>query len=126
MGHCRPGPGRPKDAGSSPPGGGTARAVSSRRPWPRQIHPSGGIAIMAKRPIPTAKTKKLMESILTGMPKLPATLTSISVLGKTYTMAEFMAQVQVYKGKFDTTDQAHAAAKAADEDVQKIAPEANQ
>jgi hypothetical protein len=81
---------------------------------------------MAARPIPTAKTQKLTDSILAGMPKLPSTLTSLSILGKTYTMADLATQLQVYKSKFDASGQAHAAAKTADDDVQKIAAEANE
>jgi hypothetical protein len=64
------------------------------------------------------------NSILEGMPKLPATLTALSVAGKTYSMADLKTELGGFKATFDTAAKAHSDAAAADEAVQNMAPTA--
>jgi hypothetical protein len=58
------------------------------------------------------------------MPNLPATLTSVSVLGMTYTMGALTTKLQTYTATFDAADKAKASAAAAEQAVQEIAAEA--
>ena len=82
---------------------------------------------MTARTIPTARDRNPhRQTSSTGMPNLPATLTSLSVLGTTYTMADLKTKLGTYKAVFDAADKARTAASAAEEAVQEIAVEANE
>ena len=76
--------------------------------------------------IPTAKTAKLTNSILAGMLNLPPTLTAVSVLGKTYAMADLKTQLQTFKTTFDAAAKAKSDAATAEEAVQTMATTANE
>lgn len=51
----------------------------------------------------------LMKGIITGIPKLPQGLTSLSVLGTTYTMPQLAAKLGTYEATYASADAAELA-----------------
>jgi hypothetical protein len=71
-----------------------------------------------------AKVHAQMKAIIAGLPKVPATVTSVAVLGTTYTITALEAKLGGYEETYDAEDQAAVNHHMAQDAVAKIAVEA--
>lgn len=74
--------------------------------------------------IDTGPTKALLKKIVPGLANLPSTLTSLSVLGQTFTIADLTTKLKSYEATFDAEDAAKQEADAAEQKSQEAAVEA--